>query len=325
MRAIVVNETGSPAVLTVEERDAPTPEPGEVGIDVAFAGVGFVDTLFRSGDLPFPTPFVPGIEVTGRVAGVGPDVDGFQVGQPVAALLNDFGRADRAGGYAQTAIAHQSMVASLPSDVDLPTVTAAISNGVTAWLALHDVARVRSTETVVVLGASGGLGGTTARLAALLPCRRVVGVVSRDPGRAPAQCTDVVLTEDLETWLNARGNTVDVVVDPVGGAPRQLLFQHLPPFGRHIVLGNASGDDRAFSTDATWHGTRTVTGLAVGSIAHLRPDGIHAALAAVVDLISRGSLREPAPDVQPLTSARRVHAAIADRTAPAKTVLDVSR
>jgi len=138
------------------------------------------------------------------------------------------------------------------------------------------------------------------------------------------ECTDVVLTRDLDSWLSA-GNDVDVVIDPVGGSPRQALFDHLAPFGRHIVLGNASGEDRALSSDATWHGTRTVAGLSLGSIAHLQPARIQAALTAVVDLFTRGYLAEPAPEVRPLTDVQRVHEAIAERTAPAKTVLDVSR
>jgi len=175
MRAVVVSDTGGPEKLVVQELEEPEAGEGEVSIDVAFAGVGFVDTLFRSGALPLKTPFVPGIEVTGQVRAVGANVSGFDVGQPVAALLNDFGRTQRAGGYAQVAIAHQAMTTVLGTDTDLPVVTGALINGVTAWLALHDSAVVSPADTVVVLGASGGLGGITARLAAMVPCRRVVG------------------------------------------------------------------------------------------------------------------------------------------------------
>jgi len=139
------------------------------------------------------------------------------------------------------------------------------------------------------------------------------------------QCTDVVLTDDLEQWLGDSGNVVDVVIDPVGGRPRRLLFDHLASFGRHVVLGNASGEDIMFSSDSTWHGTRTLTGLSLGAIAHLRPETIKAALTAVVALVDRGLLAEPAPDVQPLSQVRHVHQAFDNRSAPAKTVLDVSR
>jgi len=324
VRAAVVHEPGPPSALSVEDREPPQPGDGEIAIDVAYAGVGFVDTLLRSGAFPLVPPFVPGIEVTGAVRAVGAGVDGFTIGQPVAALLNDFGHTQRAGGYAQVAVAHHSLAVDLPDDADRPRITAALVNGVTAWLALHDIARVGSAETVVVTGAGGGLGGTAARLAALLPARRVVGVVGHDPTRAPGECTDVVLTRDLDAWL-AGDESVDVVIDSVGGRVRQLLFGQLAPFGRLVVLGNASGEDVALSSDAAWHATRTVTGLSLGGIAHSRPALVRAALRAVVDLVARGHLAEPMPDVVPLTGVRAVHEAIAARTAPAKTVLDVSR
>jgi len=324
VRSAVVHHPGPPSALTIEDREPPQPGDGEIAIDVAYAGVGFVDTLLRSGAFPLTPPFVPGIEVTGVVRAIGAGVAGFTVGRPVAALLNDFGRVQRAGGYAQVAIAHNSLAVDLPDDVDLPRITAALVNGVTAWLALRDIARVDSADTVVVTGVGGGLGGTAVRLAALLPARRVVGVVSHDPARAPAECTDVVLTGDIEAW-SAGGEPVDVVIDSVGGRLRQLLFEHLAPFGRLVVLGNASGEDVALSSDAAWHATSTVTGLSLGGIAHSHPGAVRAALRAVVDLVARGQLAEPMPDIQPLTRVSSVHEAIADRSAPAKTVLDVAR
>src|SRR5690606_21089536 len=99
MRAVVVTTPGPAESLQVVEVPPPSPGPGELSIDVEFAGVGFVDTLFRAGAFAMPMPLTPGIEVTGRVRELGPGVTGFRVGQPVAALLNDFGRGPRNGGY----------------------------------------------------------------------------------------------------------------------------------------------------------------------------------------------------------------------------------
>jgi NADPH2:quinone reductase len=172
MRAVMVERPGPPDVLRVTEVSEPIPGDGELSIDVEYAGVGFVDTLFRRGEFALPTPFTPGLEVTGRVRALGAGVTGFTAGQPVAALLNDFGRGPRAGGYAEVAVAHASMVTLVPAGSDLATVAAALVNGVTGWLALHDLARLRSGEDVLVLGASGGLGGTVSRLAALHPAGR---------------------------------------------------------------------------------------------------------------------------------------------------------
>ena len=172
----------------------PSPAQGELSVEVEFAGVGFVDTLFRSGAFALPTPFVPGIEVTGHVREVGAGVTGFVPGQPVGALLNDFGRRPRAGGYAEIAVAHASMAVPLSGDADLAGVAGILVNGVTAWMALHDLARLDVNDDVLVLGASGGLGNITSRLAALHPARRVIGVVGSEARRSAAavECTDVI-------------------------------------------------------------------------------------------------------------------------------------
>jgi NADPH:quinone reductase len=325
VKAVIVEQPGAPDVLRVAEVPVPSPAAGELSIDVDFAGVGFVDTLFRAGAFPLPLPFVPGIEVTGRVRELGDGVDGLVVGQPVAALLNDFGRGARAGGYAEVAVADASMVTGVPGDADLPRTTAALVNGVTAWIALHHLARLHVGEDVLVLGASGGLGGTTSRLAAIRPARRVIGVVGSDAKRpaAPAECTDVILGSELTTAVGelTGGRGVDLVIDAVGGRLRAEAYDLLAPFGRLMVLGNASGDDQALSSDAAWLGTRQVMGLSLGGVAHLIPDQVREAGAAIVGLVGRGLLAEPEPAVVPLHRVSDVHRALEARTAPPKTVL----
>jgi NADPH2:quinone reductase len=91
--------------------EVPIPEPGEgeAAGDVQYAGVGFVETLFRNGTFSLPLPLTPGIGVAGTVRAVGPGVTGLRAGQPVAALLNDFGRGSLAGGYAELAIARADL------------------------------------------------------------------------------------------------------------------------------------------------------------------------------------------------------------------------
>lgn len=328
MRAVVVTGPGPADVLQVREVAEPRPGPEELTIDVEYAGVGFVDTLFRAGVFALSAPFVPGIEVAGRVREVGPGVEGFTVGAPVGALLNDFGRGPRAGGYAQVAVAHTSMAVPLPAGVDPAVVAGVLVNGVTAWLALHDLARLSSTDDVLVLGASGGLGGIVSRLAAVTPARRVIGVVGSPAKRASAaaECTDVVVAAEMAAAVDelTAGRGVDVVVDPVGGALRTQAFNVLAPFGRHLILGNASGDDQAMAGDTVWHTTRQVSGLSLGATAHLVPDRIQAALGAITTLLDRGVLREPTPTVVPMAGVIQTHRALEERIAPAKTVLDVA-
>lgn len=318
MIAAGVSEYGPAGDLGILEVETPEPGPGEISIDVEYAGTGFVDTLLRSGTFPLWLPMVPGIEVVGRVRALGEGVDWPAVGRRVGALLNDFGRGPRAGGYAEVALAHRTMVVPLPEKVDGVAVAAVLSNGVAAWIALHEIARLSPQDRVLVLGASGGLGATSVRIAALHPAREVIAVVSRDRDRAPVEATAVILSEELGERLDG---LVDVVVDPVGEPLRATAFDHLAPFGRHLVVGNADGGATSFSGETTWLETRLVAGLSVGGIAHLRPAMVSAALEAVVALIARGALREPPPTVEPLERAGAVHAALEARTAPAKTVL----
>ena len=328
MRAIVVERPGTVDALRWTEIDEPHPGPGELSIEVRYAGVGFVDTLFRSGRFDLPTPFVPGIEVAGRVRAVGAGVEGFVAGQPVGAMLNDFGRGPRAAGYAEIAVAHASMATPVPEGVDLAHIAAVLVNGVTAWMALRDLARTGPRADVLVLGASGGLGGTACRVAAALPAGRVFGVVS-DPERTrqvPVDCDATILAADLESRVAelTAGRGVDVVVDPVGGLLRPRAFDVLAPMGRLVVLGNAANRDEALSGDAAWLGSRQILGLSLGGVAHLVPDQVETAGAAIVGLVARGLLREPAPAVLPLERVSEVHLALEGRSAPAKTVLLVS-
>jgi NADPH2:quinone reductase len=323
---VIVTEPGPADSMRTAELPEPSPGPGELSIDVAYAGVGFVDTLFRSGAFGLPTPLTPGLEVTGRVRGVGAGVTGFAPGQAVAALLNDFGRGMRAGGYAEIAIAHATMSTRLPDDADLARTAGVLVNGVTAWLALHDLARLEVRDEVLVLGASGGLGSIAGRLAALHPARTVTAVVgSGAVAPDPTTWTRIVRSADLEEAVHdltgRRG--VDVVIDPVGGELRSRAHELLAPFGRHVVLGTASGEDRSISADGAFRNSRQVLGLSLGGVAHLVPERVGRALAAVVGLAHRGVLGEPEPVIVPLEQVGDVHRALEDRVAPAKTVLAV--
>ncbi|HZE39297.1 MAG TPA: zinc-binding dehydrogenase [Stackebrandtia sp.] len=327
MRAITVKTPGPAEALEVTELPDPSPGRGELTIDVAYAGVGFVDTMFRSGTFELPTPFTPGIEATGYVRAVGSDVEGFVPGQPVGALLNDFGRTMRAGGYAEIAVAHATMATRLPDDADLARVCAVLVNGGTAWTVLHDLARLDVRDRVLILGASGGLGEVAARVAAIRPARSVIGVFGRALPRARPDLpwTDTVLAADLDATIAdlTEGHGVDVVIDPVGGALRETAYGHLAPFGRQIVVGNASGEDRTISADSAWANSRQVIGFSQGGTAHLVPDRVQSALSAIVDLTHRGLLGTDAPAVVPLDEAAEVHRALEDRRAPVKTVLRV--
>jgi NADPH2:quinone reductase len=155
----------------------------------------------------------------------------------------------------EVAVAHATLVARVPHGADLARITAALVNGATVWVALHELARLDVRDDVLVLGASGGLGRITGRLAAAHPANRVIGAARRPP-TDPAWTHTVT---DLETIRDlTRGRGVDIVIDPVGGSLRRHAYELFAPFGRLVVLGNASGHDEPLSADAAWLGSRQI-------------------------------------------------------------------
>jgi len=163
IRAIRLHEHGGPDVLTLEEIERPEPGPGEVRIDAEAVGVNPVDTYFRAGDYPVPgLPFVPGSDVAGTVGAVGPGVDRFAVGDRVYATGLGNGRS---GTYAEACLAPVDFVAPLPESVSAADGAALSLVGMTAWQAFVEHAEIEPGETVLIHGASGGVGHIAVQLA----------------------------------------------------------------------------------------------------------------------------------------------------------------
>lgn len=308
-------------------RDMPAPAPGqhEVSIDVQFAGVGFVDTLFRDGTFPLPVPFIPGLEVGGTIRAVGVKVNTIAPGDRVVALLNDFGRAPGAGGYAEVALARADLVTVVPDSLSLAAASGAVVNGTTAQLGL-EAAKLQRADHVLVLGAGGGVGEAAVRLAAAAGAKRIIAVT----GSAHAQRTlraagasDVIQRAQLShRTIPALATGFDVVVDPVGGALREVAMRLLRPFGRLVLLGTASREDVALPSDDIWHRTLTVTGLSLGGVAHLVPDRVRSAMAYAVKVLAGADGIKPV--VMALDQVVAAHSALAEGRAPAKMVLSLS-
>ena len=174
MRTVVIPRFGDPEVLEQNNLPEPQPGPGEVSIEVQYAGVNFAEVLYRRGVLPdIPLPFVPGIEVAGVVRALGDGVAGFKVGERVAALtIVD------SGGYGEVVVADARLVVSLvtlPGGLTLAVAAAAPSNLTTAHLLLSQVARLERGQTVLVHAAAGGVGSALGQTARALGARRVYG------------------------------------------------------------------------------------------------------------------------------------------------------
>jgi NADPH:quinone reductase len=326
MRAVVIPRFGEAEVLEVAECPVPEPAAGQISIDVAFAGANYAEVLYRRGVVDVELPFVPGIEVAGRVRAVGDGVDGFAVGQPVAALtIVD------SGGYAEVAVTDANLAAPLPAEAasELARLAGAPSNSTTALLVFDQVARLREGESVLVHAAAGGVGSQLGQAARLLGASRVAGTVGRPEKVETALAfgyDEAMVREDLALRLpEIAPEGFDVVVDPVGGATRSVSYGALALGGRLVAMGNASAaDDVPFGANELWFASKGVLGFNLAALSGARAATVGAALRRAVGLVADGRMRVEITDELPLVDAAEAHRRIESGASTGKIVLRVA-
>ncbi|MEB8340265.1 quinone oxidoreductase family protein [Streptomyces endophyticus] len=317
MKAVTIPAFGSADVLRLAEVKVPEPGPGQVAIDVAYAGANFAEVLYRQGVVDVPLPFVPGIEVSGRIRALGPGVEGLRVGQPVAALTIVDG-----GGYAEVVVTSAQLVAPLDGhDLSLETAAALPSNSTTAFLVLDRVARIEPGERVLVHAAAGGVGSQLGQAARLLGAGRVVGTVGSAAKIEPAKAfgyDEVILRDQL-----AGAGEFDIVVDMVGGPARRAGLDLLAPMGRLVVMGNASGaEDLGVSANELWFTNKTVSGFNLAAFSAAFPTEAGKALRRAVAAAAEGRMRVKV-EALPLEQAAEAHRRIESGSTTGKLVLAV--
>ena len=244
MKALLCRAYGPPDSLELTE--LPTPEAGasQVVIDVRACGVNFPDTLVIAGKYQFqpPMPFAPGTDVAGVISAVGEGVT-LPVGARVFAFMG-MGM----GGFAEQVVVNAASVVPLPDNIDFMTAAAMHLTYATTYHALVDRAHLQSGETVLVLGAAGGVGLACVELAKLMGAR-VIAAASTEEKLAVCRASGADETinytsEDLRDRLKALtgGQGVDVVYDPVGGAYAEPALRSTAWNGRYLVVGFTGGD-----------------------------------------------------------------------------------
>ena len=301
VRAAICHELGPPSVLRVEERPDPEPGPGQVTVAVEAAGVNFVDGLFVAGQYQIkPTlPFVPGSEVAGHVVAVGPDVGAPAIGDRVLASVG-------LGGYASQVVVAAGSAIALPDGMDAPRAATFTQSYSTCLFALRDRAHAAPGETVLVLGAGGGIGLAAIGVARALGCR-VVGVASSADKRQAAldAGAEAALDPAAESIKDAArawagGTGVDLVVDPIGGALAEPALRALGDRGRYLVIGFASGDIPSVPLNQILLRNRSVIGIDWGIWAMTHPTEQRALLADLLAMVAAGTLDPVRPAEYPL-------------------------
>jgi NADPH2:quinone reductase len=242
MRALVMSEPApGPERTAVQDLPEPRPEDGQVTIEVAHAGVNFLDVMARRGDPGYASgwPYTAGLEVAGRVREAGPGVTALAPGQRVAAFT-------RGGGFAEVAVAEAASVVPLPDGVPTEIAAAAPLMLTSAFLLLTDVARVGDGDVVLMHSAAGGVGSAVAQLVPVLGGGLRIGTVGRAEKVAEAAAAgwDVVFPRaetTPEKVLGAAGRGVDVVLDPLGTSMLEFDLDVAAPGARIALFGNPSG------------------------------------------------------------------------------------
>jgi NADPH2:quinone reductase len=243
MRAALCKTVGPPEQLVIEEIPDPSPGPTEIIIDVHACGVNFPDVLMVQGLYQFkpPLPFAPGGEVSGVVSAIGDKVTEVQVGDRVAASCG-------VGGFAEKVAVRASAAFKVPAGVDMTAAAAFLTTYGTSYHALRDRARLQPGETLLVLGAAGGVGLAAVELGAAMGATVIAAASSADKLAACREhgASEVVdyTTTDLKAWVKeyTGGRGVNVIYDPVGGDLSELALRSIAWEGRFLVVGFASGD-----------------------------------------------------------------------------------
>jgi NADPH2:quinone reductase len=326
MRAIQVTEYGDPEVLRLVETDAPEPGPGEVAIDVAYAGVNFAEIKARRNGYRVPQlPFRPGLEVAGRVRALGAGVTeltDLTVGQEVAALTTQ-------GGYAEVALAPAATVFPVPAGLPLRTAATLPTVLPTAHALVHEAGRLRAGESVLIQGAAGGVGTVAGQLAHRVGEGAVYGVVS-SAGKAEFALKhgydQVFVGDDWARQLAGAtgGRGVDLLLDPIGGEQLRRSLDSLAPFGRVVSFGNTSDEAPwQFGAAELGPGARSVAFFSILTLAVTEPAALRALSERAFRLVAEGEVTLPVTAELPLAEAAEAHRLMESRTTTGKLLLRV--
>ncbi len=322
----------SPVTDSSQTRIADVPDleagPGEILIDVKYAGVNFKDVMARRGDTGYADtwPFTPGLEVAGVVRTVSTEATAFSPGDRVVALTN-------AGGLAQQAVASASLAVHVPNDVDLEIAATVPGALTTAHLLLHRQARIRSGDSLVVHSAAGAVGSALAALARLAGVGRLIGVVgaeSRVKLALEAGYDEVHVREDglgatIRRSLDGLG--ADVILDPQGTGLLNEDLEAVGVGGRIVLFGNAGGGSLEPLPHAgqLFRRNASIGGFSLEAYSLTAASAIRDTMSQVLADLEDGALHPSVQIVDGLSAVPDVHDSLAAGTGTGKYVVSVER
>ncbi len=304
MKAVLCRSFGPSEALQVEETNWPVPAANEVVIEVKACGVNFPDTLIIEGKYQFkpPFPFSPGGEVAGVIRAVGEGVTHLKSGDAVLALTGW-------GGFAEGVVIDSRRAFPIPAGLDFQTAASVLYTYGTSYHALKDRAHLQPGETLLVLGAAGGVGLAAVMLGKLMGAT-VIAAASTDEKLAlcreyGADETINYSEDDLRNRLKelTGGKGVDVVYDPVGGALADPALRSMNWNGRYLVVGFAAGKIPELPMNLPLLKGCSVVGVFWGAFADRQPKDNARNLAEIIQFIQTGKIKPHIQAVYPLEQA----------------------
>lgn len=322
MKAIQCVAWGGPEKLRLVDGPLPAPAAGEVRIRVEAAGVNFPDALIiqRKYQVQPSLPFVPGTEVAGTVDAVGDGVTHFSGGERVVAFVG-------IGGFAEYVCASQAQVAPLPQAIDTAVAAAFTLTYATSQHALIERGRLQRGETLLVLGAGGGVGLAAVELGKLAGARVIAAASSADKLQAARGCgadelvdyTRTDLREAVKSATDGRG--ADLAYDPVGGDYTAAALRSLAWRGRLLVIGFAAGGIPQIPANLLLLRELSAVGVYWGEFAKRDPAGNRALMTQLFGWLAEGRLRPVVSKQYPLAETPTALRELLERRAVGKLVI----
>jgi len=322
MKAVLCKQYGPPESLVIEELPSPVPGPGEVVVSVKAASVNFPDFLIIQNKYQFkpPLPFSPGSELAGVVKEVGAGVTNVRQGERVIAFTTY-------GAFAEEVKTEAVRLLPLPEKMDFVTGAAFLLTYATSDHALRDRGALKAGETLLVLGAAGGVGLAAIEIGKALGAR-VIACASSDDKLAVcrehgADAGINYATEDLRERVKAltEGRGVDVVYDAVGGPYTEPAFRSLAWRGRLLVVGFAAGEIPKLPLNLALLKGASVVGVFWGDFARREPKAFAESVRQLTRWHAEGRLRPHVSQTLPLERAAEAIQLLASRRAKGKIVL----
>ena len=321
MKALLCNQFGGLDQLKVQEVASPQPGPKQVKIDVKAASLNFPDALMVQGlyQIKPPVPFTPGSEFAGVVTEVGAEVTEYKPGDRVIAFS--------LGGFAEEAVADAARTMPLPAGMDFDVGAGLILTYCTSLRGLKDCGRLQAGESLLVLGASGGVGVAAVEIGKAMGAR-VIAAASSDDKLAlckelGADETINYSTENLRDRVNAltEGKGVDVVYDPVGGPYTEQALRATAWGGRLLVIGFAAGDIPKIPINLCLLKERSLVGVYWGDSLKHDPKSHLRNVAQLLEWFASGKIKPYISERVPLAETPQLMARMAARQVKGKAIV----